>query len=208
MQNYAKVDDGVCVNAAVFEDEETAIDFGYPVLLPEGYGIGDLYDGESWSHAPAPEPEPEPEPQDPMAIQIQAFARIMSAQYSPSMTDDQALTMPDLFPTWEQVLEEAQPLKKDSIINDGGTLYRVVQDNTIPQAHQPPHGEGMLAVYRPVDQNHDGTLSDPIPWVYGMDCYEGKYYSYNGNIYLCKSDMLPCVWAPGTAGLWQWELQI
>ena len=55
---YAKLVDGICVNAAVFEDEETAIDFGYLVLLPDGYGIGDLYDGESWSHAPTPEPEP------------------------------------------------------------------------------------------------------------------------------------------------------
>ena len=55
---YAKLVDGICVNTAVFEDEETAIDFGYPVLLPDGYGIGDLYDGESWSHAPAPDPEP------------------------------------------------------------------------------------------------------------------------------------------------------
>lgn len=62
MANYAKIEGGVCVNAAVFENEETAVDFGYPVLLPEGYGIGDLYDGENWSHAPTPDPEPEPEP--------------------------------------------------------------------------------------------------------------------------------------------------
>lgn len=58
MENYAKIMDGVCVNAAVFEDEETAVELGYPVLIPDGYGIGDLYDGETWSHAPAPEPEP------------------------------------------------------------------------------------------------------------------------------------------------------
>ena len=58
MQKYAKIVDGVCVNAAVFDNEQTPIDFGYPVLLPDGYGIGDLYDGKSWSHAPAPEPEP------------------------------------------------------------------------------------------------------------------------------------------------------
>ena len=30
-------------------------------------------------------------------------------------------------------------------------------------------------------------------------------YSYNGVVYLCKADMKPCVWAPGTAGVWQWE---
>ena len=139
--------------------------------------------------------------------QLAAFARVMAVQAAPTMTDDQALAMPDLFPTWEQVLEEAKPLKKDSIINDGGTLYRVVQDNTTPQEHQPPHGEGMLAVYRPIDQSHAGTADDPVPWIYGMDCHEGTYYSYNGKTYLCKSDMLPCVWAPDTAGLWQWEVQ-
>lgn len=71
--------------------------------------------------------------------------------------------------------------------------------------HQPPHGEGMLAVYRPIDKAHTGTQEDPIPWVYGMDCTAGLYYSYNGVVYLCKADMKPCVWAPGTAGLWQWE---
>lgn len=63
MGNYAKIEDGVCINAAVFKDSKTAIDLGYPIQLPDGYGIGDLYDGESWSHAPAPEPEPEPEPE-------------------------------------------------------------------------------------------------------------------------------------------------
>lgn len=139
--------------------------------------------------------------------QLAAFARVMAVQAAPTMTDDQALTMPDLFPTWEQVLEEAQPLKKDSILSDGGTLYRVVQDNTTPQEGQPPHGEGMLAVYRPIDKSHEGTAEDPIPWIYGMDCHEGTYYSYNGKTYLCKSDMLPCVWAPDTPGLWQWEVQ-
>lgn len=140
-------------------------------------------------------------------LQLAAFARVMAVQAAPTMTDNQALTMPDLFPTWEQVLEEGQPLKKDSILSDGGTLYRVVQDNTTPQAGQPPHGEGMLAVYRPIDQSHTGTAEDPIPWIYGMDCHEGTYYSYNGKTYLCKSDMLPCVWAPDTPGLWQWEVQ-
>ena len=99
---------------------------------------------------------------------------------------------------------DATQLEKDTILNDGGTLYRVVQAVT-PQAHQPPHGEGMLAIYRPIDTAHAGTEEDPIPWVYGMDCTSGLYYSYNAAVYLCKGDMKPCVWAPGTAGLWQWE---
>lgn len=56
--NYAKIENSVCINTAVFSHKEIAVEFGYLVPLPDGYGIGDLYDGESWSHAPAPEPEP------------------------------------------------------------------------------------------------------------------------------------------------------
>lgn len=66
----------------------------------------------------------------------------------------------------------------------------------------------MLAIYRPIDQAHAGTLEDPIPWVYGMDCLAGTYYSYNGHTYKVADGgtMTPCVWPPDTAGMWQWVL--
>ena len=135
--------------------------------------------------------------------QLSAAARLY-VQAATDVPDATALEMPDLFKTWGEALEAGAQLEKDMILNDGGTLYRVVQAVT-PQAHQPPHGEGMLAIYRPIDATHAGTEEDPIPWVYGMDCTSGLYYSYNAAVYLCKGDMKPCVWAPGTAGLWQWE---
>ena len=137
--------------------------------------------------------------------QLSAAARLY-VQAATDVPDETALEMPDLFRTWEEALAAGATLAQNSIVNDGGTLYRVVSaGGVIPQAHQPPHGEGMLAVYRPIDTAHAGTLEDPIPWVYGMDCTEGLYYSYNATVYLCKANMTPCVWAPGTAGLWQWE---
>ena len=61
-----------------------------------------------------------------------------------------------------------------------------------------------LAIYRPIDETHAGKEDDPIPFVYGMDTEQGKYYSYNGKLYLCNLTMAPCVWPPDTAGLWQW----
>ena len=89
-----------------------------------------------------------------------------------------------------------------------GQLHRVAQEDGVDALEtQPPDAEGMLAVYRPVDAVHAGTLEDPIPWVYGMDCDEGKYYAHNGGVYLCNEDMHPYVWEPGTEGLWQWTLQ-
>ena len=137
--------------------------------------------------------------------QLSAAAKLY-VQAATDVPDETALEMPDLFKTWEEVLEAGKTVAENSIINDGGTLYRVVAEGgVLPQEHQPPHGEGMLAVYRPIDTAHTGTLEDPIPWVYGMDCTEGLYYSYNATVYLCKANMTPCVWAPGPAGLWQWE---
>lgn len=125
-------------------------------------------------------------------------------QAATDIDDSSALSMPDLFKTWAEVLAAGTELTKDTTINDGGVLYRVVQPVT-PQEHQPPHGEGMLAIYRPIDTAHTGTQEDPVPFVYGMDTEQGKYYSFEGKTYLCNLTMTPCVWAPGTPGLWQWS---
>lgn len=125
-------------------------------------------------------------------------------QAATDIDDSSALSMPDLFKTWAEVLAAGTELTKDTIINDGEVLYRVVQPVT-PQEHQPPHGEGMLAIYRPIDTAHAGTQEDPVPFVYGMDTEQGKYYSFEGKTYLCNLTMTPCVWAPGTPGLWQWS---
>lgn len=140
-----------------------------------------------------------------LAGQMSVAARLY-VQASPGIPDDAALEMPDLFRTWEEALAAGELLAQNTIVNDGGTLYRVMTaGGVMPQEHQPPHGEGMLAVYRPIDTIHAGTQEDPIPWVLGMDCAQGKYYSYKGRQYRCNADMPACVWAPDTAGLWQWE---
>ena len=181
-----------------------------------------VWDGAVWKIEDVPQPEPEPdhtpEPVNELeqlrtevaALQAGA-APIMAAAQVYALTavnipDTQALSMATLFPAWAEVLSNGAELARGRVINKDGRLYRVVQAVT-PQAHQEPGGEGMLAVYRPIDREHAGTLEDPIPWVYGMDCMAGMYYSYNGAVYRVADggDMIPCVWAPDTPGLWQWE---
>lgn len=137
-----------------------------------------------------------------MSTQLRTAARLY-VQQAADIPDNTALEMPDLFKTWDEVLAAGVQLADNTIINDGGQLYRVVQAVT-PQAHQAPHDEGMLAIYRPIDKQHVGTLEDPIPFVNGMDTEKDKYYSYNGKTYLCNLAMTPCVWAPDSPGLWQW----
>lgn len=119
------------------------------------------------------------------------------AAYAP---DEIAAAQPlELYDKW--VADTAY--KADKLLVHNGKLYRVAQ-NLTSSAVYPPDAEGVLALYRPVDKTHAGTQEDPIPYVYGMDCTSGKYYSYNGKIYLCKADLKPCIWNPDSS-IWQWE---
>ena len=148
--------------------------------------------------AAIPAPEPDITPQ--LRVAAMAFAATAT-----TIPDTQALEIPDLFPTWEQVLAEGAKLAAGRVISKDGQLYHIEQAVT-PIESQPPGGEGMLAIYRPINPEHAGTADDPIPWVYGMDCHAGKYYSYEGAVYMVAEggDMIPCTWPPGTAGMWQW----
>ena len=147
--------------------------------------------------AAMPGPAPDITPQ--LHVAAMVFAATATA-----IPDAQALEMPDLFPTWEQVLAEGAKFAAGRVISKDGQMYRVVQAVT-PQEHQPPDSEGMLAIYRPINPKHSGTADDPIPWVYGMDCHAGKYYSYEGAVYMVAEggDMIPCTWPPDS-GIWQW----
>lgn len=113
-----------------------------------------------------------------------------------TMPEDVAVTVPLMYPAWDW-----QSCKRDMIVNYNGQLYRVLN---MPTDNRPPDAAGMLAVYRPIVPAHAGTTADPIPWVYGMDCKAGLYYSYADQLWLCKSDMAPCIWIPGTAPT-MWE---
>lgn len=167
----------------------------------DGTGYCDATPDEiaAWEEASS-QPAPPPSPQE----QAMTLARIMAASAT-GLSDTTALAIPDLLPTWAELLAAGNKVDAGVCLVHDGQTYRVVQAVT-PIESQPPGGDGMLAVYRPIDREHTGALADPIPWVSGMDCRTGKYYSYEGVTYLCKGDMIPCVWTPGTAGLWQWEV--
>lgn len=147
---------------------------------------------------------------DSLTTSVAAQAPVMLAakifvKTATDIPDEIALQMQVLFPTWDEVLIAGKLLKANTCIYAQNKLYRVVQDVT-PQQHQAPWTEGMLAIYRPIDETHAGTREDPIPWTYGMDCRPGQYFSYNGHTYRVAEGgtMTPCVWAPDS-GIWQWE---
>lgn len=190
--NFLMIEDDIIVNIVVAEPD-----------IAEELGLLPWYDGARIGAAYIPPMEPQ---QPDLTSQFHT-AMLAYASTSTTIPNSYALDMPDLFPTWEAVLSAREELPAGCIINDNNQLYRVIQV-VIPQSEMAPHDEGMLAIYRPINQEHTGTVDDPIPWVYGMDCYAGKYYSYNNEVYKVANggDMIPCVWPPDTLNMWQWVI--
>ena len=146
--------------------------------------------------------DPEPTPPDPVHVaedllhtmQVRAMALTV-----PLEDDATALTLSPICPGWEA----NHHYEAGEIVNYNGQPYRVVQAVDALD-HQPPGAEGMLAIYRPIDPA-TGTREDPKNFYYGMDVTSGLYYTYNGKLYLAKSDMPACTYYPGSEGVWQWE---
>lgn len=118
-----------------------------------------------------------------------------------TMTDEQALSVSTMHEEWKAGRVFATE-DVNKIVRYDGNLYRIVSAHTA-QAHYPPDGEGLLALYRPIVIGHSGTQADPIPYTYGMDVTAGAYYSYNGSVWLAQKDMKPCVWPPADGNEWK-----
>ena len=160
--------------------------------------------GEDGNPVVSDPPPPSAEEQAKWAAEelYQTLQKRSVMQSIPIDDDATAITLAPICPEWQA----GTHYEAGEIVNRKGQPYRVVQAVDSLE-HQSPDADGMLAIYRPLNTENSGTVDDPIPYVSGMDVYNGKYYSFNGNVYLCKQDMTPCVWDPGTAGVWQWELQ-
>lgn len=120
---------------------------------------------DAWNQAAQEQPEQTQTVEDQAVTFDRAMARTMT-----TISDADALTMPDILPTWKSYLDAGEQIPAGVCVMHNGQCYRQVQSVAVtPQEHQPPGGEGMLAVYRPIEREHAGTQADPIPWVYGMD---------------------------------------
>jgi hypothetical protein len=157
----------------------------------------DIQDGEI---VELPEPDPSPEQ---IAFAVLEEMTVKAAMTAIPENDDQtALQMAPICPQWVA----GKHYSAGEIVNYNNQAYRVVQAVDSIES-QTPGADGMLAIYRPLSNSQEeaGTQNNPIAFVNGMDVYTGKYYSFNEKTYLAKADMIPCIWDPGTAGVWQWE---
>ena len=107
-----------------------------------------------------------------------------------SLSDSEALKAKTLYPKWEDLV------KVGSIDTDGkagyrffydGDLYRCRNGNPTFALEWIP-GVGTESLYERIDETHAGTREDPIPYEGNMALEAGKYYSQDGDVYLCTRD--------------------
>lgn len=75
-----------------------------------------------------------------------------------------------------------------------GDLYKVLQAHTAQETWLP--GAGTESLYARIDEQHDGTKYDPIPYSGNMALESGKYYIQDDVICLCTRDTINPVYQP------------
>ena len=106
-----------------------------------------------------------------------------------SVDDQMAYRMREFYPEWAA----GQSYSVGYKLLYGGKLYKVVQAHT-SQADWAPNV--VPALFTRIDEQHDGTKYDPIPYDGNMAIEAGKYYSQDGVTYRGTRDTVNPVYQP------------
>lgn len=118
-----------------------------------------------------------------------------------SIPDKTSLRMKSYYPTFDEIAakesEEDRTVKAGFKVYHEGDLWKTRQ-NTVIQKQYPPSID-TASIWERIDEEHTGTVDDPIPYDQTMAVYYGKYYTYDGILYLCIRDSGNPLYAdPGT----------
>ena len=103
-----------------------------------------------------------------------------------TIEDETALRMVEFYPEWNCLIGQTVD-KADYKFQHNGKLYKTIPANHTFQADWVP-GVGTESIYVRIDEAHDGTKYDPLPYDGNMALESGKYYTQSGMTYLCSRD--------------------
>lgn len=122
------------------------------------------------------------------AVEVQEM--LLRQQINTLSVDDQtAYRMKGFYPEW--AAGEAYTVGYKLLY--GGALYKVLQAHTSQETWLP---DISASLYVRIDEAHDGTKYDPIPYDGNMALENGKYYSQGGVTYRCTRDTGNPVYQP------------
>ena len=97
--------------------------------------------------------------------------------------DNTALRMTEFYPTWKADTSYKTGYK----VQYGSKLYRCIQAHTAQMGWEP---EAASSLWEVVNEAHEGTLDDPIPYDGNMALVGGLYYVQDYVVYLCTRDTI------------------
>ena len=114
---------------------------------------------------------------------------LITAQINTLTVDDAtALRMMEYYPAWSELCEKVVTANKAGYkFTYGGKLYKTVQPGYTFVSHYVPD-VGTESLFERIDEVHDGSKYDPIPYDGNMVLTAGLYYAQNGVVYLCNRD--------------------
>lgn len=143
--------------------------------------LNELLQSEEWAYSEEDAPTESAD-----FIQAAAVKNLMAATragiQTMSLTDKEAVEVKDLYPTFDDVLEDykGKQLPAGFKLTDGGKLYKVIQAHTPQEDWRPGDVPALFGLV----SGHDGTLADPIPYERWMLLEAGKYYTQYGVTYV------------------------
>lgn len=107
---------------------------------------------------------------------------LITAQINTLAVDDNtALRMREFYPEWAPGTEYPVGHK----VQRNGKLWRTVQAHTAQTGWEP---ENAASLWEQINETHDGTLDDPIPYSGNMALVAGLYYHQDYEIFRCTRD--------------------
>lgn len=112
----------------------------------------------------------------------EVLSMLITAQINTLSVDDAtAVRMTAFYPEWEKDKQYTVGYKVQYL----GKLYKVVQAHTSQETWTP---DITASLYERIDEVHDGTKYDPIPYEGNMALVSGKYYIEDNVTYICNRD--------------------
>lgn len=106
-----------------------------------------------------------------------------------SVDDNTALRMKGFYPEWVAGVAYEVGFK----VQRNGSLWRVLQAHTSQAGWEP---ENVASLWVMINETHEGSIGDPIPYGGNMELHSDKYYIQDNVIYLCYRDTINPVYQP------------
>jgi hypothetical protein len=106
-----------------------------------------------------------------------------------TVDDNTSLRMKEFYPEWAPDTNYSVGFK----VQHKGKLYSVLQAHTAQTGWEP---ENAASLWVEINETHDGSIDDPIPYSGNMALENGKYYIQDNVIYLCNRDTVNPVYNP------------